>query len=442
MKSLSRHISSRSAGGLLLLFLAGPLPAQTPPAAPAPVPLDALVAEVTASNPELKFYEAEIAAAKGSRRQAGIYANPTLSADVGRRASRDPGSGLSGEGVAWSVSVLQTFEYPGRLALRKAIASQDVRLAELGFEQFKAALTARARTLGYNLLVAQQNAQAASEVADRLQELLEFLVQREPAGITPLIEIRVIEASVVTFRKRAIEASQALQSALFDVNRLRGQPLGTPLRIAETELRLPPVPEREALLAAARERNFDIRLRLAELEQQGFKLSLSENQRWPEISVGPFFSHARAGLAAERESTIGIGLSLPLPLWNRNAGNIATEKARQQQAETSLFLVRLSTEQAVMEQWLAYRLTTEEMGRWHADSRQRFRQVAELGDRHYRLGSLPIATYLELQREYLDALDSILALQVRALNSLQQLEVLTQMPLGNATGPASSPIIP
>lgn len=403
-----------------------------------PKTLDALVGEALEKNPELRFYQSEIAAAKGGRRQAGIYANPELSANAGRNRARDPG-GLSAEGVAWSVSVLQTFEYPGRIALRKAIANQDIRLAELGFEQFKAALAARARTLGYNLLVAQQNAQAASEVANRLQELLDFLVQREPAGITPLIEIRVIEASVITFRKRAIEASQALQSALFEVNLLRGQPLDTPLRIAETELKLPPVPEREALLASARERNFDIRLRLSELEQQGFKLALSKNQRWPEISVGPFVSQSEAGRASEKESTVGIGISLPLPLWNRNAGNIETEKARRQQAETSLFLVRLRTEQAVMEQWLAYRLTMEEMGRWQTNSIQRFHQAAELGDRHYRLGSLPIATYLELQREYLDALNSILSLQAEALASLQQLEVLTQTPLSGANRPAASP---
>lgn len=399
-----------------------------------PLSLDTLVAQTIGQNPELRFYQAEIAAAKGGRRQAGIYANPELSTSLG--AKRVSGSGFSAEGAAWSVSVLQTFEYPGRISLRKAVANQDIRLAELGLDQFKAALAARARTLGYNLLTAQEKAQAATEVANRLQELLDFLVQRDPAGVTPLLEVRVIEASVVTFRKRAIEASQALQTALFEVNLLRGQPLDTPLRIADTQLKLPTVPDRERLLESARIKNFDIRTRLAELEQQGFKLELSKNQRWPEISVGPFVSQDKAG---DRETVAGIGISLPLPLWNRNAGNIETEKARQQQAETSLFLVRLKTEQAVMEQWLAYRLKNEEMQRWQTNSIQRFHQAAELGDRHYRLGSLPIATYLELQREYLDALESILSLQAEALESLLQLEVLTQSELGNAITPASSP---
>lgn len=409
-------------------------PAPAPASTNGPVlTLDALAAQALERNPELTFYQAEIAAAKGGRRQAGIYENPELSTSVG--AKRVTGSGFSSEGTAWSASVLQSFEFPGRIGLRKAIANQDIRLAELGLAQFKAALAARARTLGYNLLIAQQKAQAITEVANRLQELLDFLVQRDPAGITPLLETRVIEASVVTFRKQAIEASQALQAALFEVNLLRGRPLDTPLRIADMQLKLPEVPPRETLLEAARMRNFEIRMRLAELEQQGFKLKLSKNQRWPEISVGPFMSQEKAG---DRETVAGIGISLPLPLWNRNAGNIQAEKARQQQAETSLFLVRLKTEQAVLEEWLAYRLRMEEMQRWHPDSIQRFHQAAELGDRHYRLGSLPIATYIELQREYLDALDSILSLKAEALESLQRLEVLTQTELGDATQPVSA----
>src|SRR5262245_52603917 len=83
--------------------------------------LDALVVEALARNPELKFYEAEIAAAKAGRKTAGLLANPELSSGVGQK--RVTGGGASAEGVAWSVSVLQPFEWPGRIGLRKSIAN-------------------------------------------------------------------------------------------------------------------------------------------------------------------------------------------------------------------------------------------------------------------------------------------------------------------------------
>ena len=47
------------------------------------VGLELLVAEVLERNPELSFYRAEIAAAKGERRTAITWANPELSTQLG-----------------------------------------------------------------------------------------------------------------------------------------------------------------------------------------------------------------------------------------------------------------------------------------------------------------------------------------------------------------------
>ena len=81
------------------------------------------------------------------RRPGPIPISPPRSVD-----KRATGGGPTAEGVAWSVSVRQTFEWPGRIPLRKAIANQQIQLAELGFAQFKAALAARTRSLAFRLV--------------------------------------------------------------------------------------------------------------------------------------------------------------------------------------------------------------------------------------------------------------------------------------------------
>src|SRR5258708_16700513 len=73
--------------------------------------LEALVAETLVNNRELSFYKAEITAAKGERQTAQAWANPELAGTAGSKRSVAPGA--SGEGVAWSVTVRQTFEWPG-----------------------------------------------------------------------------------------------------------------------------------------------------------------------------------------------------------------------------------------------------------------------------------------------------------------------------------------
>ena len=96
------------------------------------VAIESLVAEALAQNPELNFYRAEIAAAKAGRRSAGLWSNPEVNGTVGRKTSTERSGGLSAEGVAWSVSVVQPFEWPGRIGLRKAMRPAIHRPARSG----------------------------------------------------------------------------------------------------------------------------------------------------------------------------------------------------------------------------------------------------------------------------------------------------------------------
>ena len=384
------------------------------------VTLDMLVAEALEKNPELNFYKAEIAAAKGERRSAGTFPNPELSADVGRK--RASGGGLSAEGTAWSVSVMQPFDYPGRLALRKAIANRQIDLAEIGYAQFQAALVARVRALGFGLGVAQQKAEAAEQVAQRGQELAEVVVQRDPGGITPLLETRIIAGSVITAKRRAALAVRDAQVALYELNQLRGAPLSSPIIVAANDLKFPAPVAVETLVAIARTNNFEIRSREVELAQQGLRVDLSKNERWPAVTAGPFYSQEKAG---EKERVVGIGVSMPLPLWNRNTGNIEAATARTQQAEATFAVTLRQVERDVRERAAAYNAFVEQMSFWRTNTLDQLREAAELGDRHYRLGSLPVATYVELQDKFIEATEAILDTQKDAMESLQQIQLLT-----------------
>ncbi len=384
--------------------------------------IEQLVAEAQEKNPELKFYEAEIAAAKAGRKTAGLLANPEIRGSVGQKTARDRASSLSAEGVAWSVSVAQPFEWPGRIGLRKAIANRDVELAELGFERFRVALTDRMRALAYGLFAAQEKAVAAREVADRLKALREVLVQRDPGGLTPLLETRVIEATELTMQRKAGRAELETKSALIELNQLRGATPDAPLSIGQTDLAFRSPNPTEVLLALARTNNFELRVRAVELAQQGFRVALAKNDRFPAISVGPTFTEENA---FERERTIGVAVSIPVPLWNRNKGNIDAALARQMQAEVSFNTTQREIERKVLEAAATYETKLREMGKWWPDAVEHFREAAELADRHYRLGAVPVSTYVELQKQYLEAVEGLLETKEETLKAAQELELLT-----------------
>ena len=380
-----------------------------------------LVQEALEKNPELKFYDAELRAAKAGVKSAGLWANPEVSGTLGQKQMRS--ADISGEGVAWSVSLLQPFEWPGRIGLRKAIANRDVDLAELGMERFKTALASRVRVLAYTVFAAQQKAAAAQEVAERFKLLRDVLVQRDLAGITPLLETRVIEATEVAMQRKAAETTVQMQAALLELNLIRGVDPTTRVIVQQGRMKFRDVDDLERLFALAYTNNFELRVRQVELTQQGLRVSLAKNERFPALSIGPMYSDERAG---DRERIVGAGISAPLPLWNRNNPAIETAQARQLQAETSLLVTRREVERKVAQAATTYQRMLRSVAQWRPDSVEHFRTAADLADRHYRLGAVPIATYIDLQQNYLGAVEALVDTKREALEAASDL--LTGLP--------------
>lgn len=384
--------------------------------------VDDLVAGALAANPELTLYREEIDAARGGRWQAGRWANPEFTLEVGQKRVRDWAGGTSAEGLAWAASIAQPIEFPGRLALRKAIADRDIELAQLGVEHFQRVIENRVRTLAYALYATHTALNAADTVAYQTRELAEAVLSREPGGISPLLESRILQNSHLQLQHRHREAQVAYQQVLIELNQLRNVPPDTPLRLSEPELKLPAAPPNTSLVHRAWRHAFEARARQVELEQQGFRLRLSENERYPAVTLIPFFSQENA---ADRETVAGLGISVPLPIWDQNTGNIQTSRARLRQAEAATHVMRRELERRVIALALNYTASRDALLALDPGLLDSLHEASQLADRHYRLGAIPVGTYLEVQAAYLDTLDTLLTLRRQAYEAQLELELLT-----------------
>jgi outer membrane protein, heavy metal efflux system len=71
----------------------------------------------------------------------------------------------------------------------------------------------------------------------------------------------------------------------------------------------------------------------------------------------------------------------------------------------------------------------DEIEKWQADTIAKFRDAAELADRNYRLGGVPISIYVETQKQYLEVLGAVHEMKKEALQAAQELEILTGLKL-------------
>ncbi|MFZ2277847.1 MAG: hypothetical protein WAW39_08605 [Prosthecobacter sp.] len=100
-----------------------------------PKSIEHLVSLTLTANTEIRFYEAEIIKARANGSTAGRQSNPTLELQYGKNKLIAPEA--NSDGLAFSASLAQPIEWPGRLGLRKAIANRDIALAELGLDRFR-----------------------------------------------------------------------------------------------------------------------------------------------------------------------------------------------------------------------------------------------------------------------------------------------------------------
>ena len=162
-------------------------------------------------------------------------------------------------------------------------------------------------------------------------------------------------------------------------------------------------------------------MRALELEQQGFKVRLSRSEKWSGITAGAF-AHSESADTDERQ--FGISVRLPLPLWNQNRGAIETAKAREAQAAASLQATLRKVENEIAAAAAVYQARLKEIAQWSPEILGKMREAAEAADKNYRLGAVPLATYTELQKEYLEAQTALLETQADALEARQKVELL------------------
>jgi cobalt-zinc-cadmium efflux system outer membrane protein len=387
-----------------------------------PRSIASLIEEAYQKNPDTHFYEQEIAAARGNRRTAGTWQNPDLGGQIGGKSYNSLGGKYLGTGAVWTVSLTQTFEFPGRVSLRKAIADKQIALARIGLEQFRLSLRNRIEMLCYRLLAAQDRATVAREVAQRFRDLIAVLVQRETTGPSPIIEMRILEGNAATLNRRATQAQIELQSAQLELNLLRGVSMNLPVDVARQDVNLPTLPDAGQLIARANGQNFDLQIRRTELEQQGFRVRLAHNEQWPSVKLGPYTAGENV-VDSKRE--LGLVLSMPLPFWNQARGSEEAATGRLNQAGVSLDTATREVERKILTAADSYKEELKKLGENAPQFLAQLRDAAKLADDNYRLGILPISTYTEIQSQYLEDTDAVLTSRLDALRYLADLESLS-----------------
>ncbi|MFK0089394.1 TolC family protein [Pseudomonas sp. NPDC090755] len=359
------------------------------------------------NNPELAAVRWGIDIAEGERRQAGVLPNPELGWEV-----EDTRNGKQ----TTTVSVSQMFELGGKRGARLGVAGRDADIAALELERQGNVLRADVIAAFQAAVQAQEGLQLAEQSLQLSERGLQVVQGRVKAGSASPVEATRAQVQVSEVRLERGRAEQALTVAYQQLAAVTGAPMARFSRV-EGRNADAAVPSRTALLERL-EQTADMRLARLQIDQREAALALARTQRIPDltVSVGSQYSET------DRERVNVVGLSLPIPLFDRNQGNILAAARRADQARDQRNGAELRLRSEVIQALAQWGTANQEVRAFESAILPSAQQAQDTATRGFERGKFAFLDVLDAQRTLVAARLQYLQSQAQRNEARMRLE--------------------
>lgn len=376
------------------------------------VMLDEAVDLMRRQNPEVLAGALRVRAAAGDVRSARLLPNPTLSAGAGNLpvGRTNPGGLGVGQTVNESVGLAEEIVLPAKRGARIAAATGREAAARAERQDLDRRLVFEVRERFADLLVATEHVRLAQETLAHYQETVRVTRARAETGEIAAAEFDKIALEQRGFEKELADAETERRQAVADLLPLLGIDAAGVTPVGD--LGLPAVrTDTEALIAEALDRRPDLRAATRTAEAAEAALRLARAERWPNPTVGAQYTHDAFTIAGNLANSMGVTLSMPLPVLNQNQGEIERAGAEALIARHDLQKLRLAIPQEVRTAVSRFTLAAERVRRFERAFLRQARDARQAAEVSYREGAISLLEFLEAERAFLqterDHLDAL-----------------------------------
>lgn len=310
-------------------LLAGALLASGGAALAEPVSLANALAQGAEQSPRVAEARAKAEAAEARARQAGVSPNPQLSLELEDFAGTGAFQGLRSTQTTLSVS--QQIELGGKRGARVAVAASERDFALLSLLAAEADLARDIRIAHAGLRAAEDRAVLARDNVGQARELARTARLLVEVGRDP--PLRQLRADAVLAEAQAEEARTFGQ--LLAARRLLADLIGS----SDPELSAEVADgEREPGVLPPATPSLDEQLAIAQRDAAQARIRVARADAVPDVTASGGVRQFGGG----GETAFVAGVTIPLPIRNRNRGNIEAAQSDALAGEAALTQARLS----------------------------------------------------------------------------------------------------
>lgn len=369
--------------------------------------VDELVARALADNQDLRAARAEVEAARGRLRQAGLRPNPML--DLGGQQN------VAGSDNNVMVGVTLPLDLNRRKEGRVGVAERELEMKRAQVADRERRLRAEVRMKAAELLAARRTLRFTEELLEVNRKGLGLIQERVRQGAAP-----PLEESLMLVEVHRLDASRRIMESRVEIPALQLKALAGMAPEAKLSIRgdLSPASltlDRAEALTRALAARPDLTVAHAEAAMARAKILKEEAEgRW-DASVNFGYQRQDFGFMlnglTDRGGTrpiqdifhyFGGGVTITLPVRNRNQGNIAAAVAETQAAERRGEFLTLTIRQEVAAVFTQYEAAQRSLEIYARGVRDVAKHNLEVVRQTYELGRVPLLDVIAEQRRYID----------------------------------------
>ena len=372
--------------------------------------LEQAITRAIEQQPSLKAARSQVEVAQGTKIQASLRPNPSVSFE--RREEPGGTDNLTTVGLEWP---LELFRRGGRIA----VADREVATAHLALADRERILTADVRARYGDVLATIRELALLDEVVVATQNQFDLLRSRVAQGASPPLERDLLDVELRRVQAERLLQTARTETAVFELKRVLGMNADATLTVRDT---LEALVQRESAVApqvramsTTVEQRADVREAAARIDTATARIDRAQSEGRFDVSLFGSYMRMDAGFPQRGFAPDGglervrglfnywsAGAMVTIPVLNRNQGEVAVARAERTGATAAHEAARLAAEAEVASARVRDERAREAVKIYGAGGQALARQNLAVVGQSYELGRITVFEVLAERRRYLD----------------------------------------
>ena len=387
--------------------------------------LDEAIERLVRDNLQLKGQFLEIPQAEADILTASLRANPILYADTQLVPYGSYNKERPGGPTQYDINISFPIDISRKRQARTAVAHRAKHSIELQYQNEVRKLIGNLSTAYVGVVAARQRLRFAETSLEGLDQILRPLGEQETVGRITAADVNRVRLQRETTALLVNDAEEALRQSKRDLGTLLNIP---PEESSDIEVRgsirmervtPPPI---ETLIQIALSDRPDLVAFRTGLQRAEAEVRLAHANRLNDLYLlyQPFTYQDNSPFGTKSATSWAVGLTVPLPISNRNQGNI--QRARINVAQTQIEIDSLARQivNEVQQADRDYQVSRSALERIDTRLRPTAEQVLQTTRRQYDEGTIDVVAFISARQEYNQVvrqyLDTLIRVRLNMLN--------------------------